>query len=259
MRSVKELLLSLLSFLLAFQVSYAGRYFDSRVARWTTPDPQLQKYPAWSPYNYGLNNPIRDIDPNGKEVRAYTERLGLGVYSTNVAGYLQQVPSRFQMQALFLGGAAWEAFGPRHSFIRVTTDAFDKVIELGGPLRGHREGDPLASDVKGPLSERSGQIEHSVQRPPGVGDNDFSFENKILEVHTMLSEYITTNQLPTYDGINGPNSNGYIQFLIQAAGGNVTLPLNAVARNVMNEYWHIYSQLLDEHKKKEQEQQGNKQ
>ena len=50
------------------QVSYAHRYFDSWSARWCTPDPLAQKYPSWSPYNYGLCNPIMNIDPNGDSV-----------------------------------------------------------------------------------------------------------------------------------------------------------------------------------------------
>jgi len=37
-------------------------------ARWLSVDPLADKYPGWSPYNYTLNNPLRYIDPNGKEI-----------------------------------------------------------------------------------------------------------------------------------------------------------------------------------------------
>jgi uncharacterized protein RhaS with RHS repeats len=40
------------------------------VSRWLSPDPLGAKYPQWSPYNYTLNNPIRFIDPDGREVIA---------------------------------------------------------------------------------------------------------------------------------------------------------------------------------------------
>lgn len=40
------------------------------VSRWLSPDPLGAKYTQWSPYNYTLNNPVRFIDPDGREVIA---------------------------------------------------------------------------------------------------------------------------------------------------------------------------------------------
>jgi hypothetical protein len=37
-------------------------------ARFTSTDPLWEKYRAWSPYQYGANNPLVNIDPNGKEI-----------------------------------------------------------------------------------------------------------------------------------------------------------------------------------------------
>ncbi|MFC1480822.1 M91 family zinc metallopeptidase [Candidatus Neomarinimicrobiota bacterium] len=39
------------------------------LGRWTQVDPLWQKYPGWSPYNYALNNPLKYVDPDGREVR----------------------------------------------------------------------------------------------------------------------------------------------------------------------------------------------
>jgi hypothetical protein len=39
-----------------------------KVLRWLSVDPLSAKYPQWSPYNAMLNNPIKYIDPDGREV-----------------------------------------------------------------------------------------------------------------------------------------------------------------------------------------------
>jgi hypothetical protein len=36
--------------------------------RWLSVDPLADKYPGWSPYNYCLNNPLKYVDPDGKDV-----------------------------------------------------------------------------------------------------------------------------------------------------------------------------------------------
>lgn len=37
------------------------------VSRWMSPDPLTEEYSSWSPYNYVKNNPIRFVDPDGRD------------------------------------------------------------------------------------------------------------------------------------------------------------------------------------------------
>ena len=50
-------------------LSYFGaRYYDSDILTgWLSVDPLADKYPSLSPYAYCANNPIRLVDPDGRD------------------------------------------------------------------------------------------------------------------------------------------------------------------------------------------------
>ncbi len=77
MKKITYFFLLILSVFTFVQPSYAHRYFDPWRAQWCTPDPYLMLYPGWSPYNYGLCNPLRNIDPSGDTTYAYDQNHNL--------------------------------------------------------------------------------------------------------------------------------------------------------------------------------------
>lgn len=54
---------------------YAGaRYYDPRTSIWISVDPLAEKYPNISPYVYVANNPIGNIDPDGRQIIGVTKK-----------------------------------------------------------------------------------------------------------------------------------------------------------------------------------------
>ena len=51
---------------------FGARIYDPRVGRWLAVDPLAAKYPDSSPYSFASNNSIYFLDPDGKEVIAYS-------------------------------------------------------------------------------------------------------------------------------------------------------------------------------------------
>ncbi|MDP3597047.1 MAG: RHS repeat-associated core domain-containing protein, partial [Nitrospirota bacterium] len=115
--------------------------------------------------------------------------------------------------------------GPfRHAFLRVTTDEGDFVVEVGDAEGiGERTADPRLAYWEA-HTETYTLHEDAITRPADPSE-DAQFEERLLEISAYFSrqdergDYIN---LPTY-GLLGPNSNGYVRYVIESAGGQVVM------------------------------------
>ena len=46
---------------------FGARYYDPRISLWYGVDPMTEKHPDYNPFAYTANNPIRFIDPDGRD------------------------------------------------------------------------------------------------------------------------------------------------------------------------------------------------
>lgn len=49
-------------------LDFGARFYDARLARWTTQDPMAENYLSLSPYNHCAGNPISFVDPTGMKI-----------------------------------------------------------------------------------------------------------------------------------------------------------------------------------------------
>jgi RHS repeat-associated protein len=54
---------------------YGARYYDPRTSIWLSTDPLQEKYPSISPYVYCAQNPVKLVDPDGKDLVITGERI----------------------------------------------------------------------------------------------------------------------------------------------------------------------------------------
>lgn len=78
---------------------YGARHYDAALPTWFSVDPMAEKYYSISPYVYCANNPVKYIDPNGKEIviGSFVGRilgyLGINTYEAKVQHDIAQLKS----------------------------------------------------------------------------------------------------------------------------------------------------------------------
>ncbi len=95
---------------------FEGDMSPHLVSRWVSPDPLTEEYSSWSPYNYVLNNPIKFIDPDGKEPikpQAGTARGFVNTINTTGTKLGLKTGGSAHSAMMALGKTEWTLNNPR--------------------------------------------------------------------------------------------------------------------------------------------------
>ena len=71
-------------------LDFGARIMDVRLGRWLSVDPLQKKYPSFSPFNYAINNPLVNIDVDGRDIIDFILEILNKKYS-NLAGKWNKV------------------------------------------------------------------------------------------------------------------------------------------------------------------------
>ena len=87
---------------------YGARHYDPVLGRFMTVDLMAEKYYSWSPYAYCLNNPMKYIDPDGRDPKKLSHWIRFGKETAKavsvVASVGLQVAGEVELGSKKLGG-----------------------------------------------------------------------------------------------------------------------------------------------------------
>ncbi|MCQ2211560.1 MAG: hypothetical protein MJZ34_14860 [Paludibacteraceae bacterium] len=81
---------------------YGARYLDPMGAMWLSVDPMWEKYAGMSPYNYCAGNPVKLVDPDGKDIDVLNQE---NTQNTDYGMYVYIKPKRDEEGAYYKRGS----------------------------------------------------------------------------------------------------------------------------------------------------------
>ncbi|GEM_PF-644580 len=187
---------------------YGARQYNSQIGRWNGIDPLANKYNSISPFAYVANNPIKYIDPDGRQI--------VGVTKRDAESFKEDI-------YLVLADKKFDAIRPLISLDNTTFKSIDATV-----LAKALEGISLSADERAYVDMITNTINskdvHKVEYLTGVnasveGAEAFKqYMNGLQEGvgDKMVKNGVLNSALVTGlggDGLNVPASNGSHSFI----------------------------------------------
>jgi RHS repeat-associated protein len=213
---------------------YAGaRYLDPVIGRWNAVDPLAEKHFDWTPYNYVLGNPLRLVDPDGRQVGYHMAQAYRGDWSR------MRRDGEIALGAIAVGASLVPAGYVAQGVIGTVADALTGGIGWSSVLNwipGLGKADEVVGDAARIADKAfdTSRLGGKIIDVPGMGKLDLTLDgvteflsNNEKRINQKLGRKIAQGRLPF--GV-GPDAIGQAKHIINETLGKAThrSPVNLV-------------------------------
>jgi RHS repeat-associated protein len=211
----------------ANSLDYGARIYDPRVGRWMSTDPLESKYPSMSAYNYCLDNPISNIDPDGAEVYILFNKTKGRMYMIDIDHFQNGLPIKVVSAKYYIHGGVRDDKGKlTHNQVLVLDNVFS-----GGE-----------SDIEGNLTRNLLEDKDQLPIPNGSYDLlEYEADDSWYKLDPIdESRYDDHHQ--GYENADGETRNGYRWHLGRLSHGCVTV---CDPNGNRQDEWNVVGKILE--------------
>lgn len=218
------------------QYDYQARFYDTGYNRFTTQDPLSEKFYNWSPYVYCYNNPMKFIDPDGKDPKNPKHWAQFGKDIWNATKIMFSVG----MQA----AAEWKS-GTSTVGLNLNAGSMDLIGSDNGELAPGK----LTPQINQEFEIGVGVVGVGFSKSVKETGNNTSTLEKTVSIGTVLVEQVHTTTIETSKNAKGEyvetKSTSENTTRVPDVGGKIAGLVGVELKVDLNKIWEALGNLIN--------------